>query len=215
MMRYPHASAVYGTIAAFLLYSLTSCASSSTRATELEKYDAYEYADQATFNRPYAETYRAAVASLEEMGFTITLTDEGTGEIQGEAGTTALRPEETGFVVESEKEESGAGVFAAIVLVLLAIVMFFSGGDSDEATEVVTHEPLPKKVYVYVVALELQAVGTESTILTVGASRYDYEGDELVGSVSLENKYLNHGLFDRIEANLAGSDQPAMKPGGR
>lgn len=213
MMRYPPASAVYVTTAAFLLYSLSSCASSSRPATELEKYDDYEYADQATFNRPYGETYRAAVASLEKMGFTISLTDENTGELQAEAGTTALRPEETGIAVESDKEESGDGVLAAIVLVLLAIIMFFAGGESDDAMEVATHEPVSRTVYVYVVALELRALDTESTIITVGASRYDYEGDELVGSVRLENKYLNHSLFDRIEEHLTRSDRPAAQPG--
>ncbi len=203
-------SIVCGTLLAFLLYSLTAC-TSSRPATELAKYDSYEYADQASFNRPYRDTYRAAVAALEEMGFTITLTDEPAGSIQAEDGTRELRSEETGRITvkEEEDDDGGAGVFAAIVAVLIAIVIFFSGGDDENDVPMEhTRTRMPQKLHVYVVALAFDRETVESTVVTVGASRYDYEDEDLVGQVTLENKYLNHSLFDRIENHLRQSEQP-------
>lgn len=196
--------------AAFLTWVFAACGSSTRAATELDKYDAYEYADMAEFNRPYQETYRAAIASLEEMGFTITLTDEASGDIEAESGTRALRPEETGEVVETEK--TGPGFLEVLVRVVVAILVFVTGGDVDDYDDAVDQHPdsSPEVFYVYVLALNVGLEESGLTSVTVGASRYDYEDGDLIGSVTLENKYLNHSLFDKIEEYLQRFESPVV-----
>jgi hypothetical protein len=188
---------------AIVALTLAACTSSTRTATELEKYDDYAYADVATFNRPYQDTYQAAIASLEEMGFTITLTDETSGAIEAESGTRALRPEETGVVVV-EEESGGPGFFEVLVRVVVAVLVFITGGDMDDYSDAVDQhpEPAPQTFHVYIMALAVQSEEPGQTTVAVGASRDDYEDADLVRSVVLENKYLNHSLFDKIEEYL-------------
>jgi hypothetical protein len=189
---------VYFVATAFLGYSCCSCASGSEASKALEKYDSYEYADEANFNRSFQETFRAAAASLEEMQFTLTVTDEAAGVIEAEDGREELRPE------EESGEDSGAGILAFLLLIIVAIFALIVGGNesSDDQSDSSYEAPTPHKSFVYVVSLDVREDGPEAAIVRVGASRFDYEDADLVASKDLQNKRLNHGLFDRIEEHL-------------
>ena len=208
MKKIHHPSAVYLTAVVFVAHSFFSCSSSSEATKELEKYDVYEYADQATFNTPYGKTYRASMASLEDMGFTIAVSDERSGMMQGEQGTRELRPEEDRNVGGSD--DAGAGVFAVLVAIVIAVLVIFVGSGNDQSDDAGDHhyESSPRTDHVYVITLNLRSEGRGTTIVMVGASRFDYEDGDEVRSVILENKYLNHGLFDRIEKRLKAVEEP-------
>lgn len=208
MRRVPPPALVHTTVVVFLAYTFACCSSSSKTTDGLEKYDGYDYADEASFNRSYEETYRAALGSLEDMGFTITVGDEGSGEIRAEDQRTELRPEEER--VTEQSGNSDVGFLEILAAVVLAIVMFFISGDTstsdEDQSEDWKDEGTPRKDYVYVMTLKVLPAGPESATVTVVASRFDYEDAELVGSKDLENKYLNHRLFDRIEELLTAAE---------
>lgn len=212
-LRYP--PVVVLTAASFLAYSFSSCATGSESTKELEKYDSYDYADEATFNRSYAETYRAALASVEDLGFVIAISDERAGEIQGESETDELRPEE--LRTDEVSDDSGGPIVGILAAIAFAIVMLFvSPGCQSESDDVSTGpsiESEPDRTHVYVVTLMLGSPGAEETTVSVVAARFDYEDDEFVARVDLENKYLNHRLFDRIEEHLDRLGTPALPPG--
>jgi hypothetical protein len=193
-------------VAAFLLRTFISCTPTAESTKELEKYDGYEYADEAVFNRPYERTFRAAIASLEAMGFTIALSDERNGAIQGECETSDRRAEELrqeGLSESSNPGEVVAGVLAAIFVAL--IMVFVSSGcqadDGDDSVDI-NISPSPRTTHIYVMTLDLRSDQSGATIVAVGAARFYYEDGMLVSSIDLENKYFNHVLFDRMEAHL-------------
>ena len=207
-LRYP--PLVVLTAMTFLASTFYSCASSSESTKELEKYDSYDYADEATFNRPYDDTYRAAMAAVEGMGFVVAISDERTGEIQAEFETSKLRPEE----LRAQEASDGSGgpiveILAAIAFVL--VMLFVSPGcqsESDDGSAGTAVETEPERTHVYVVTLMVRSPEAETTTVSVGAARFDYDDDEFVRRVDLENKYLNHGLFDRIEERLDRDGAP-------
>lgn len=211
-LRYP--PVVLLITAVFLAYTFGSCASSSESTKELEKYDSYDYADEATFNRSYDDTYRASMAALERMGFVIAVSDERTGEIQGEYETSELRPEERRL--ESESDDSGGPIVGILAAIAFAVVMLLVSpgceSESDDVSAGPTVNTEPERTHVYVVTLLLSRADDAATTVSVGAARFDYDDDEFVRRVDLENKYLNHSLFDRIEEGL-DSEESLPQPG--
>ena len=211
-LRYP--PVVVLTAAIFLAYSFFSCSTGSESTKDLEKYDSYDFADEATFNRPYDETYRAAVASLEDMGFVIATSDERAGEIQGEHEADELRPEERRDAETTD--DSGGPIVGILAAIAFAIVMLFVTPGCESEREDASTSPMdenePERTYIYVVTLSLRSSDPETTTVSLGTARFDYDDGELVRRVDLENKYLNHGLLDRVEAHLNLGPAPSSLP---
>ncbi|MBI5215377.1 MAG: hypothetical protein HY960_06450 [Ignavibacteriae bacterium] len=219
MTRFAKKYLVLSVVTCFFFYSITGCGSSTAVVHPLDKYNEKPYSDEATFYANKDDAYKATVLALQQSGYVITLSDAQTGLINGEKSGSSILPEEHKQISKDSANDVGAGEILIGILGILLIVGLIAMLTSDSnnetqsnsntttsttTTTVVSssHEKITS--YKYIVTVNTTALTDSTSQLQLSAVRQVIENGSVTNSSKFENKYLNYGIFDAVQAQLNG-----------
>jgi hypothetical protein len=204
----------------FTIYTLTGCGSSRQAIAHLDKYDKEPYISAADFPAEQETIYRAVLNSVQSRGFLVTLSDPKTGLLTAEINQGKLLPEEEKQIeFDSQSKSSSSSVVWTIlgVVFLVGIVIWIlsltsSNDETSSSKKEIEHSPphhhheeetIPTvKSFRYVVSFTITPIQTDTTTVRISAVRMNIENGTIVSTTTLENKFFNYSLFDRIDDNL-------------
>ena len=198
----------------FFFYSIFGCGSSNETTRHLDKYDTLPYQDVTTVDVPQGVAYRAAILSLQQRGYVVTLSDPQTGLINTEINSPDIIPEEQKATQAATTEDSSVGT---ILLGILSIILIFGivlwlvassdeeSEDDSSSTASNVHAGEPKKTtsYRYILTLTTTALTDSSTEIQMSAVKMTLENGSVIHSAKFENKYLNYSVFDGLYDQLS------------
>jgi hypothetical protein len=199
----------------YFLYSIIGCGSSHDATKHLDKYDALAYRDVTTVAVSKEVAYRAAILSLQQRGYVVTLSDPQTGLINAEINSASILPEEQ--KADQAAATKGPSV-GSVVLFILSIVLVFGivllllgssdnkskddSSSSSSGLQINSGEPSKTSSYRYILTLTTTAVADSATELQLSSVRMVLENGGVISSTKFENKYLNYSVFDALYDQL-------------
>ena len=102
----------------FAFYSIVGCSSAERTTKYLDKYDSMPYKDAITVHASKDVAYKAAIVSLQNRGYILTLSDPQTGIANLELNSPTKLPEE-----EKQSEVDNSLSAGTVVLIVLACVL--------------------------------------------------------------------------------------------
>lgn len=212
--RYRHY--VVPTVVAHMLFAFASCWGSGASTRYVGKYDGLPYVDTFQFQKSQETVYRAAIASLQDMGGVITLSDPRTGLINAELSSIEEFERSAAVPAESEKAEGSGGIMAGIGVVVgfLLFILFFAwladGCESGETTSAPRPRPRPDPsppepvvASKYILSLTITQLDHDSAEMRVLAMQQTIENGTVTQTVRLQNKSLNYSLRDAVAGLLS------------
>ena len=200
----------------YFFYSIIGCGSSTDATKHLDKYDALAYQDVTKVDVPKDVAYRAAILSLQQRGYVVTLSDPQTGLINTEINSPDIIPEEQKANQAPTTKGSSAG---SILLMILSIILIFGlvllllgpsddkSKDEKSSTSSSVHPgssaPTKTTSYRYIVTLTMAALTDSTTELQISTVRMRLENGSVTESARFENKYLNYSIFDALYDQLS------------
>lgn len=218
-MQWFHIKSVTLTVAlCFLFYSIVGCGGSNETTRHLDKYDDSPYRDVMTVSVSKEVAYRAVIASMQQRGYVVTLSDPQTGLVNTEINSSRILPEEQKLLQVPKQGPSVGKVLLVILSIVLVfgIVLLLVGSSSDKSkddrssaapttgsgTTYVSSEPAKTTSYKYIVTLNTSALTDSSTQIQISAVRMELENGSVKNSGKFESKYLNYSIFDALYEQL-------------
>jgi hypothetical protein len=199
----------------YFFYAIIGCGSSHDATKHLDKYDDLTYSDKTTVNVSRDVVYKAAILSLQQRGYVVTMSDPQTGLINAEINSGSMLPEEQ--KAEEAAAAKGPSV-GRVLLVILSIILVFGivlllVGSSDDKSKdersrssssirVNAGEPTNTSSYRYILTLTMTALADSATEFQISAVRMVLENGGVIESTKWENKYLNYSVFDALYDQL-------------
>ena len=199
----------------YFLYSIIGCGSSHEATKHLDKYDALPYRDVTTVAVSKDVAYRAAILSLQQRGYVVTLSDPQTGLINAEINSASVLPEEEKADQAAATKGSSVG---SVLLFILSIVLVFgivllllgssdkkSNDDSSSSSsglQMNSGESAKTTSYRYILTLTTTALADSATEVQISSVRMVLENVGVMRSAKFENKYLNYSVFDALYDQL-------------
>jgi hypothetical protein len=200
--------------ASTLFYSVIGCGGASQSTKHLDRYDALPYRDSFVVKAEPADVHKAALLSLQQQGFVITLSDPISGLVTAEKNgadriAAELKQEASGKEDSRGTLETILGAVGILFLLGVLAAIFSSGCNQSSSssaqsgsTTYVNRAPETKKSYRYVVTVNTETRDTLGTVIQFSAVRMYLENGSIQSTEPFSNKYLNYELFDGIAAKL-------------
>ncbi len=199
----------------FFFYSIVGCGSSNEAPRHLDKYDDLPYRDVMTVSVSKEVSYSAIIASMQQRGYVVTLSDPQTGLINTEINSSRILPEEQKMLQVPKPGPSVGHVLLVILSVILifGIVLLIAGSSSEKSKDdkssttssagVVSSEPPRTTSYKYIVTFNTSALTDTSAQIQISAVRLELENGSVKNSGKFESKYLNYSIFDAVYEQLS------------
>jgi len=194
------------------LTTLTGCAGSSGASPLLKEFSSSSYTSKEVFNYNVDDVYKAAVDVLHDKGYQITISDSYAGILTAEYNTESLIPEEIA-AMEKNQTQSACVTILGIVLIfgLIAVIISAiannsgssssSSGTCDNNTY---YSDAPVKSSRYQLTFTFTVLEKNVTEVGLNVIKSEVENGTIVKQQILENKYLNNGIFKKMDQILKG-----------
>jgi len=198
----------YILIFAVVVTTVSGCASGGSSLTALKEFEGSVYKNKEIYNYNIDEVFKVATESLHEKGYVITLSDSYAGLLTAEYNCQNLLPEE---MAELEKNQTQATCITilGIVLIFGLVAMLISStsgssssGDSKNYDSDSYNSDYTVKSNRYQLTFTFTALDKNKTEVSLNVIKSVVENGTTVSQNILENKFLNNGIFKKIDERL-------------
>lgn len=209
-------------IFSIMLTTITGCAGSGNSNVYIKEFEGTSYKSREVYNYNKNEVYWATVDALKEKGYQVMLSDSNAGMLTAEYNSANLLPEE---MAELSKNQAGAtcATILGIVLVvglIVVIIKALSSNSSSSSSSCDSGYQNSDSYYSeskvisnkYQLTFSFMSMAEEQTEVSLSVIKSVVENGTTVKQNLFENKYLNNGIFKKIDEILHGLYDGPMPP---
>lgn len=197
-------------IIAVTLTTVSGCASGGNTLPLLKEYEGSSYKNKEVYNYNIDEVFKAAVETMHQKGYVVTMSDSYAGLLTAEYNCENLLPEEMA-ALEKNQAQATCITILGIVLVfgLIAIIISSLSSKSSSSSETTVYNdsydstPIVKSNR-YQLTFTFTALDKNKTEVSLNVIKSVVENGTTVSQNLLENKFLNNGIFKKIDEKLRG-----------
>ena len=208
-------------IFSIMLTTITGCAGSSNSTAYIKEFEGTSYKNREVYNYNKNEVFWATVDALKEKGYQVTLSDSNAGMLTAEYNSANLLPEEMAALSKNQAQATCATILGIVLVVGLFVVIIKALSSSSSSSSTYDSGCQNSESYnseskvtsnKYQLTFSFMSLAEEQTEVSLSVIKSVVENGTTVNQNLLENKYLNNGIFKKIDEILNGLYNSPVPP---